>query len=450
MKGLILFLFLILVCFNMEASDSITHRKEFLYRCLDMEKEAGYVVKESDYLLIDTLLLLAENRITSFDTTDKEYPKNLFKEVHKIMEEVGIEGDYDQSDPFKSLLSYSLQTKKFDCDKYSFIFIAIAERLQLPIYAVLLPSHMAVEWSDPKRSFYWETTDQSERTREEYIAQFGLNKFHFSQKMYLSRMTEEDLRLCFLYNRGLTSLMLGKYEQAEKDLDSSRHLEGIYPFIYQMKEICQNKTIVIASSRSLANTPEDHQTRLNRAKAYIHLKGPHNYRLALIDLNYILSSDPQHKEARMYRGIATMHQFILGRLKQGNKNYKKAREDFDVILKGDPENYQALVSRSILHRWARNYDSALDDIETALNIRKSDTAFAEKGNILYNRGDYMKAIECYNKALELNPKCYTAIQWRGFAKLELEKRDEAAEDFFEAYYHGIMPYDYFKKYTMIR
>ena len=292
-------------------SDTLKNRKELVYYCLQMEMDAGFEVEEQNYKLLDSILSLAEKRINPKDTVAKDYPKNIMKEIHNILDDVGIIGDYDQSDPYKNLLSYSLKTRKFDCDKFSFVFLAIAERLNLPMHGVLLPSHMAVEWADKKRRFYWETTDKSEHSRDTYISQFSLNKYHFTNKMYLSRMSQEDMKLCFLYNRGLTFFMLDKYEEAEKDLDSAKTLRGIYPFIYDMKLICKSRKVIRHANIELLLDPTNDSLRIQRAVALLDLKGSFNNNRALEDMEYILRLHPDNNDAHLWRGVAYMNNFIL-------------------------------------------------------------------------------------------------------------------------------------------
>jgi tetratricopeptide (TPR) repeat protein len=449
MKKIVFLIFLVTLSLHTFSIDSLG-RKELVYACLDMEKKSGFNVHEEEYLLLDSILNSAEKRINPKDSTQKNYPKNIMLEIHKILEDYNIVGDYDQEDAYKNLLSYSLRNKKFDCDKYSFVFLAIAERLNLPLYAVLLPSHMAIEWADSSHTFYWETTNKSERTKEIYVHTFHLNKYHFKQNMFLNRISKNDLTLCFKYNTGITNFMLGNYKEALHDFDSCHTLGGIHPYLHEMKVICQNKIIINKNQVLILEHPTYDSLRLERAKAYIELKGTENYTLALNDLNFIIVNNPSHSEAYVWRGIANMNLFMLGKLNLKNPKYKKSLEDFDFVLAIEPTNYNALLNKSILNRWARNYDSALQDIEKAIKVKKSEEALVEKGNIYYNQKKYQEAIDLYNEALAINEGCFHAIQCRGFANIELEKRDEAADDFFHAYYQGIMPYEYFQKLTMMR
>jgi len=427
----------------------IEHSKDIIYSCLEMEKAAGFEVKKESYSVLDTIVFLAIDRI-KVDTNAPGYPIYILKQIHQIIEEIGIVGDYSQDDPYKNLLSYSLQSKKFDCDKYSFTFLAIAQKLHLPIYAVLLPSHMAIEWAEPKHTFYWETTDKKQYTKEDYVSRFRLNKYHFNQNMYLTRITEKELKMCYSYNIGLTQLMIGKYKEAQKNFDAAKELKGIYPFLHDMMDICVNQSMILDATEGLNYHSGNDSLLLLRAKAFFYLKGKYNYNNALKDLDMILAMNTEHADAHIWKGKVYMDYFKLGRLTKNNPNYKKALKEFDSAIAKAPSNAEAYLNRSILHRWARQYEAAEKDINEAIKLHSTELALTEKGNLYFNQKKYSEAITYYNLALEKNKDCIEAIQCRGFAKLELEKRDEAAADFFQAYYYGLMPYEYFQKYVMQR
>jgi tetratricopeptide (TPR) repeat protein len=268
--------------------------------------------------------------------------------------------------------------------------------------------------------------------------------------MYLTRISERELKMCYAYNIGLTQLMIGKYQQALKNFEASKELKGIYPFLHDMMEICNNQSRILDANEGLNYNSSDDSLLLIRAKALFNLKGKYNYANALKDLEMIIAIDPSNMEAHIWKGKVYMDYFKLGRLTKNNTNYKKALKEFDYVISNSPTNAEAFLNRSILHRWARQYESAEQDINDALKLHPTEVELIEKGNLYFNQKKYSEAIDNYNQALQKNTNCIQAIQCRGFAKLELEKRDEAASDFFQAYYYGLMPYEYFQKYVMQR
>ena len=58
----------------------------------------------------------------------------------------------------------------------------------------------------------------------------------------------------------------------------------------------------------------------------------------------------------------------------------------------------------------------MENIKNANNITESAESHFDKGNALYNQGDYESAISAYDNALDLNPDLATAYFNRGNAK----------------------------------
>ena len=66
-----------------------------------------------------------------------------------------------------------------------------------------------------------------------------------------------------------------------------------------------------------------------------------------------------------------------------------------------------------------------------LNPNYSD-AYCNKGSALYYLERYQEAIECYNKAIELNPNYSNAYNNKGLALKNLERYQEAFECYIKA------------------
>lgn len=74
----------------------------------------------------------------------------------------------------------------------------------------------------------------------------------------------------------------------------------------------------------------------------------------------------------------------------------------------------------------KSYENAL---KFALEDDESATLWNRKGNALFELGSFQDALECYEKALELEPE--NDIFWsnRGVTLLELNRFEEALESF---------------------
>ena len=60
-------------------------------------------------------------------------------------------------------------------------------------------------------------------------------------------------------------------------------------------------------------------------------------------------------------------------------------------------------------------------------------AYYNLGLAHYNKGEYSKAVECYNKAIALEPNDAEAYNNRGVAYSKLGRRKDAKRDYAKAY-----------------
>jgi tetratricopeptide (TPR) repeat protein len=97
---------------------------------------------------------------------------------------------------------------------------------------------------------------------------------------------------------------------------------------------------------------------------------------------------------------------------------------------GPRERFQVLM-RIGIHRGAKgNLEGALKNFDEALKLRPEESkAWYYKGKALHEKKDQIKALECLNKALELDPTFTDAMQEKGCLLGEMERFDEAISIF---------------------
>jgi tetratricopeptide (TPR) repeat protein len=107
---------------------------------------------------------------------------------------------------------------------------------------------------------------------------------------------------------------------------------------------------------------------------------------------------------------------LYGQDKQNtNRNTLSAEEYFNIAFKASDN---------------QNYQKAIQDYNKAIEINPNN------GNIYYNKGaahnnlkEYIKAISSYDKTIEINPNDSEAYNNRGFSYYLLNKYEKACKDF---------------------
>ncbi len=126
------------------------------------------------------------------------------------------------------------------------------------------------------------------------------------------------------------------------------------------------------------------------------------------------------------------HYFSNGSAKFQLQDYKGAVNDFSKAIELKADYKEAYYSRAICYSNLAKYKKSLDDFNEVIEL---DPEYKEAYNnrafyVKEKTGDYMGAIEDYNKFIELNKDNNNAFAYsnRGHAKYMLNQFDEAMED----------------------
>ena len=166
------------------------------FSALDMESMAGLPVESRDYFYLESIVNTALENIPVQSVYTREEALAILKNIQAtVVSARTLQIDYGGA--FYACLRY----KMFDCDINTFIFLTIARQLDLPVYATLMPIHIAVVWKDEQNEIYWETTQGRERSREYYINKYGLQDIA-GKNSILTRLDEKELIAVAWYNIG--------------------------------------------------------------------------------------------------------------------------------------------------------------------------------------------------------------------------------------------------------
>ena len=120
------------------------------------------------------------------------------------------------------------------------------------------------------------------------------------------------------------------------------------------------------------------------------------------------------------------------------------REDFDEAIEicsqiinhpdaGDEIKADTLLNRANSYDNKGEYDRAIQDYDKAIELNPNDAeAYNNRGVAYENKEEYDRAIQDFDKAIELNPNDAEAYRNRGIAYEHKEEHDRAIQDFDKA------------------
>lgn len=122
-------------------------------------------------------------------------------------------------------------------------------------------------------------------------------------------------------------------------------------------------------------------------------------------------------------------------LKEAQGRFAEAVQSYDAYSECTDGNVNDLFYylREQANYKSKNFKRALEDIESALAITTNDVTYlAEKGAVLLRIARYDQAIECLNKALQIDPQFAACYRLIGFCQMQQGHKDKACENFNKA------------------
>lgn len=171
----------------------------------------------------------------------------------------------------------------------------------------------------------------------------------------------------------------------------------------------------------------DHQWLYdNRASAYNDLG---EYKKALKDANKAVEQSPNFYLGYLVRGKAYEG---LGRAREARKDFEKACElgNMEACRKFGGESAEAWFRVGEQYRVNKDYKNALDCFTRAIELDpKHKHAYNRRAQIYVIMGKYNEAFDEYSKHLSVDPNCYYSLYSRGEILLKLGRKKEALKDF---------------------
>lgn len=181
----------------------------------------------------------------------------------------------------------------------------------------------------------------------------------------------------------------------------------------------EQKNNIASLSEVIKNNPSD-ANALNLRGAAFGQAGDHER--AIADFNAAIAINPQYPQAYANRAL------IYVRAKQ----LREAVADYDQAINLDPNYAAAYVGRGNVHRILNNHPMAIADLSRAIEIQPDPVAHFNRGLSRQAVGQHAQAIDDFDNVLGFRPDAPEVYHAKGLSELELQKYENAYDDFYKA------------------
>jgi hypothetical protein len=105
----------------------------------------------------------------------------------------------------------------FDCDVAAIIYLAVAERLKLPVYLVEVPGHNFVRWQSPATTLNWDPNDAVSKSDQQFAQMTGVTRDDQILFGYLENRIPARIHSYWLTRRGQRKAGEAKFAAALAD-----------------------------------------------------------------------------------------------------------------------------------------------------------------------------------------------------------------------------------------
>ncbi|MBI3450207.1 MAG: tetratricopeptide repeat protein [Acidobacteria bacterium] len=213
----------------------------------------------------------------------------------------GYHGTTALSDPNNLSIPKLLKAKRGTCVSLVILYLAIAERLGLDVYAAATPVHLFIRYEGPDGVINIETLEQGRAVEDaEYRRQHRMADSSIDRGLFMRPLTKRAVIAHFLSNRGAIASRAGQKEDALEDFDAAIELYPDLEAAYYNRGLEHLKAGEFEAARADLTTaielhPLDAQAFNNRGLADLKLG---DNAAARRDFEEAMRIDPAQKEAR--------------------------------------------------------------------------------------------------------------------------------------------------------
>ena len=273
---------------------------------------------------------------------------------------LGFSSISEASDPNSLFLHTVMDKKQGYCLSMSVLYLAIGERLGLPLYGVVVPGHFFVRYDDGRVRFNIETTSKGGNASDEhYIKKFKVPRLN-GRSIYLKNLSKIQTLGCFFNNLGNSYSDIGDMESA-----------------------------LLAFERAVEINPTLSESRANLANIYLK-KG----QVAQAVNEYRAALDINPNDAKTHNNLGNAY------TQRGSLGY--AVSEYTESIRLDPNFVDGYKNLALVYSKQERYGRAVAELKKAIVLGVEDAGcYSQLGDIYSQMEDYGQAITQYKKALKI-------------------------------------------------
>ncbi len=328
--------------------------------------------------------------------------RNAHSDVEKIklinsylFDELNLKSVKTADDAQDLFVDSVLNRKQGYCLSLSVLYLSIAERLDLPVFGVVVPSHFFVRYQKGNIKFNIETTQKGVFLNDSYyIEQFKVPTGSY-EGIYLKNLTCKQTIGCFLNN-----------------------LANIYFQQNRLDEAMDYQQTALRINPGLA------ESHVNLGNIYFKKT---DYQQALFHFREAASINPN--DSKTHFNIANTYH----KLEQKDS----AIGEYMLSLKLDPNYIDTYRNLALVYQQNNLSQKAVETVKRAMALVPADCNLnSQLGDIYLQAENYESAIYYYQYALMLEPSLVGANNGLAYAYLKSERTDEAVVQFRTTLFYG--------------
>lgn len=278
-----------------------------------------------------------------------------------LYDELGFGSVSEAKNPNDLFLHSVLDNKRGYCLSLSILYLSLGERLDLPLYGVVVPGHFFVRYDGGGVRFNIETTGRGGYSDDEhYREKFNVPNVGWDH-IYMLNLSNIQTLGCFLNNLGSVYTEMG-------DIESG----------------------LLAFKKAVEINPSLSESRANLGNIYLQ-KGMVDEAIQ----QYQMSLRINDNNAKVHNNLGMAYK---------QKGWlSSAITEYGQSIRLDTEYVDAYKNLASAYISQESYGKAIAKLKQAINLEPDDAdCYSQLGDSYSRMGNYREAMFYYNKALDIN------------------------------------------------